>query len=245
MIQNRIPLGKSVLTGAASGPGPRLCATAERREAWLHRVTSWFAWRFQVPAEPVPGSMDGRADGRGRTVKPDRALLSGTPADSVEVRHGKQSRTGETIAGGAMKWTTILCTMGVSGLLGISAADKVIHWGVFVFTLQQNPLLPMPLAASIGGAVLAVECFLTVVLLLPRTRHTGFFVAALVFTVFTIVIAILMIVTPGERCGCTFLFDYDRADFRHLTMNVLLALLSAYLWYVESNGSSAGAIRPV
>lgn len=155
------------------------------------------------------------------------------PDDNRRVTHGKQSRTGETISGGGMKGIGLLSSFAVSGLLGVGAVDKLLHWSLFVFTLQHNPLLPEPLAPAAGGAVITAELLVAGVLLIPRTRHAGLFAAMLLFGFFTAVVAALLVAVPGERCGCTFLFGYDRADLRHLAMNLLLTTLSGFIWHAD------------
>ena len=142
-----------------------------------------------------------------------------------------------------MNHTTTLCALAIGGLLGISAVDKVVHWALFVFTLEYNPLVPASVAPLLGGGVIAVESLLGALLFIPRSRHVGLFAATLLFGAFTIVIAVMMFAAPGERCGCTFLFGYDRAELRHLVLNALLTLLSGFLWHVNAHGSPAGTER--
>ena len=134
-----------------------------------------------------------------------------------------------------MRYTAVLCACAMGGLLGFGAIDKLMHWPLFVFTLEHNPLLPASLAGAVGGAVVAVECLVAGALLVPRTRRRGFFAAACLFAVFTAVIGALLFAAPGERCGCTFMFGYDRAEPRHLLMNVLLTALSGFVWHAESS----------
>lgn len=157
------------------------------------------------------------------------------PDDNRRVTRGKQSRTGETISGGGMKGIGLLSTFAVSGLLAVGAVDKLVHWSPFVFTLQHNPLLPELVAPAAGGAVIAAELLVAGVLLIPRTRHAGLFAAMLLFGFFTAVVAVLLVAAPGERCGCTFLFGYDRADLRHLVMNILLTALSGFIWHTDAS----------
>ncbi|MBP1657596.1 MAG: Methylamine utilization protein MauE [Bacteroidetes bacterium] len=155
------------------------------------------------------------------------------PDDNRRVTYGKQSRTGETISGGGMKGITLLSSFAVSGLLAVGAVDKLLHWSPFVFTLQHNPLLPEHLAPAAGGAVITAEMLIAGALLIPRTRHAGLLAATLLFGFFTAVVAVLLVAAPGERCGCTFLFGYDRADVRHLVMNILLTALSGVIWHAD------------
>lgn len=132
-----------------------------------------------------------------------------------------------------MKGIAFLSSFAVSGLLAVGAVDKLLHWSPFVFTLQHNPLLPEHLAPVAGGAVITAEMLIAGALLIPRTRHAGLFAATLLFGLFTAVVAVLLVAAPGERCGCTFLFGYDRADVRHLVMNVLLTALSGIIWHAD------------
>lgn len=132
-----------------------------------------------------------------------------------------------------MKGIAFLSSFAVSGLLAVGAVDKLLHWSPFVFTLQHNPLLPEHLAPAAGGAVITAEMLIAGALLIPRTRHAGLFAATLLFGLFTAVVAVLLVAAPGERCGCTFLFGYDRADVRHLVMNVLLTALSGIIWHAD------------
>jgi len=112
---------------------------------------------------------------------------------------------------GGMNRTTTLCALAIGGLLGVSAVDKVLHWALFVFSLEHNPLVPATLSPLLGGGVIAAEAVLGGMLLFPRTRLAGLCAATLLFGAFTIVVAVMMFAAPGERCGCTFLFGYDRA----------------------------------
>ena len=77
-----------------------------------------------------------------------------------------------------MRYTAVLCACAIGGLLGFGAIEKLMHWPLFVFTLQHNPLLPASLAGAVGGGVVAVECLVAGALLVPRTRCRGFFAAA-------------------------------------------------------------------
>lgn len=128
-----------------------------------------------------------------------------------------------------MKGVASLSLVAVSGLLVVGAFDKLLHWSFFVFTLQHNPLVGEVLAPAVGGAVIAAEALVGGALLIPRTRRAGLLSALLLFGCFTVVVAVLLMTAPGERCGCTFLFGYDRADVRHLVMNVLLTVLCGVL----------------
>lgn len=189
----------------------------------------------------------GREGGWARANRqPDRAPLSGTPVGTRRVDHGTTSRTGERLSGGTVNFITPLCACAVGGLLGTGVLDKLIHWSPFVFTLEQNPLIPAPLAAAVGGGVVAVESCVAVAILAPRTRHAGFLAASVLFGAFTVVIAVLIVLTPGARCGCTFLLGYDTAEPRHLVINVLLTTLSVFIWRTEpSDRSPSGADRAV
>jgi hypothetical protein len=191
----------------------------------------------------------GREGGWARANRqPDRAPLSGTPVDTGRIDHGTTSRTGERLQGGTVNFIAPLCAFAVGGLLGTGVVDKLIHWSPFVLTLEQNPFVPASLAAAAGGGVVAVESFVAVTILIPRTRRTGFLTASLLFGVFTLVIAALLFLTPGARCGCTFLLGYDTADPRHLVLNILLTILSVFIWRTEPydrSPSEAGlAVQP-
>jgi hypothetical protein len=130
-----------------------------------------------------------------------------------------------------MKTLTALSAFLLGGILLFAAGDKVLHYDRFVATLLNNPLVPASLGSPVASAVVAMEFFIAVCLVLPSLRRHGFALSAVLFCLFAGVIAALMLEHSASPCGCWMSFGSGRADLSHLLLDVACGTLSAYLWW--------------
>ncbi len=136
-----------------------------------------------------------------------------------------------------MKVITVLTAFVIAGILGAAAVDKLLHWHLFVDLLQRNPIVPQRGAAAVGGGVVAAELALTAGMLFGTSRRTSLLGAGILFTVFAVVTAVLVVVAPGRPCGCWFAFPYAHADLLHVFQNLLCVALCWYVWCTGTFGS--------
>lgn len=128
-----------------------------------------------------------------------------------------------------MKGITLIAALLTGIFLAAGAADKVVHWPLFVLALERNPLVPAVMAAAAGGGVIAAESAIALLLVVPRTRRTGMLYAGVLFCLFALVVGALLWLGRQEPCGCSFTFGYDTPTVRHLGLNLLLGALGLYL----------------
>ena len=121
-------------------------------------------------------------------------------------------------------------TFTIVALLFFTACDKLLHWSLFVATLETSPLSLGMVAPPVAGVAIATEFLVALGIAVPRTRRPGLLIGAGVFGFFAAVVLVLARVRPESACGCSFAFGGARPDGYHAALNVALALLCYLLW---------------
>jgi hypothetical protein len=183
-----------------------------------------------------------RGGGARANLLPSSSSLSGPLHRAATRRGGTPCRTG---GGGVMKAITCTASVVVSVFLFVGVVDKLLHWMPFVIALVKNPLVPSAVAGAVAGCVIASETLVAALLLPSTTRRYGFGLGAVMFLFFTVVIALLLWIAPATPCGCSFGMGSGTPSVQHLALNILLALLCAYLFITGFRTSPAnGGVRP-
>lgn len=86
-------------------------------------------------------------------------------------------------------------------LLIYASLSKLLAYPAFVIQLHTHPLLK-PLAGVVARAVPAAELAIAALLVIPRTRRTGLYGSALLLSLFTIYLAIMLLAYKDLPCSC-------------------------------------------
>jgi putative oxidoreductase len=120
----------------------------------------------------------------------------------------------------------LLCWM-LSGILVWSGAVKALNPAAFAEAIMGFNLVAWPIAVGLSHYLPWLELIVAVALLIPRLRSGGVLVAAMLFTGFSVVLAITWWRGFDVNCGC---FGSSGQTAIHWVF-MRATLLSAISWY--------------
>src|ERR1700761_4286285 len=119
---------------------------------------------------------------------------------------------------------TIAATL-IIGFFSYTSLTKILHFQKFSQQMQNQPL-PKSWTPFITYGIPCVEILAFLLLVLPRSRHFGFYVAATLFALFTIYTSLVLLQAFAYiPCSCGGIVDW--LDWRsHLVLNAGFLILS-------------------
>jgi hypothetical protein len=109
----------------------------------------------------------------------------------------------------------------IIGLFIYTACSKLIGYYRFWEQLHNVPFLK-PFAGCLSIVIPAAEIIIALLLLYPKTSITGWWFAASLMSLFTIYIAVMMLLSPRLPCSCGGIIS-ALSWKQHLLVNILLA----------------------
>ncbi|MEE8524037.1 MAG: MauE/DoxX family redox-associated membrane protein [Thermoanaerobaculia bacterium] len=145
-----------------------------------------------------------------------------------------------------MNVVAVISTWFLAAVFLFAGIDKAFHYDGFVNALRSYALIPELLAAPLAPAVILVELWVGLGLLLRSWRQRAALTGAAVLGVFTLALAVNQWVAPGSICGCWFTVTLAQSSGMHIVQNLVLFGLSLTVWWqMRSGGLSDGSTRIV
>jgi len=131
----------------------------------------------------------------------------------------------------------------LSTVLLLAALDKVLHWPLFLVSLEGYGVRPPYLRALFAALVVGIELFTSITLLWPALRRHALVLVASLFAVFALAVVYLMLVAPDSPCGCIFTVGSWKADLNHLVLNLVLGALALFLAVQEKREERTHSVQ--
>ncbi len=142
-----------------------------------------------------------------------------------------------------MRLVRVCSVITLSTVFLLAALDKVLHWPLFLVSLEGYGVLPPHFLALFAALVVGIELFTSITLLWPALRRHALILAASLFTLFALAVVYLMLVAPHSPCGCIFTVGSWKADLNHLLLNLVLGALALFLAVQERRGEKTHSVQ--
>jgi len=118
--------------------------------------------------------------------------------------------------------------------------SKYLAFKNFIRVLGETPLLGK-FAPLIAYTMPAIEILISVLLIIPRTRLKGFYLATTLMSIFTVYLIYMVIFTPNRPCSCGGVLS-SMTWTQHIFFNLAFLIIAAVGTHLQrklerSNGS--------
>lgn len=122
------------------------------------------------------------------------------------------------------KWTIEIIAALLILLFTYTALSKFLEFDSFKSVLKRSPLIGDK-AGPVALGLPVIELLVSVLLLIPRVRLSGFFASAILMTVFTLYLSYMIIFRSDLPCSCGGVLKQLNWN-QHLLLNVFFMLIS-------------------
>lgn len=136
-----------------------------------------------------------------------------------------------------------LTTLFLAVLFAFAGLDKLAHLHGFINAINSYRILPVPIGSTLAPLLIAAELAIAVGLLRSSWRRTASLQACGLMTVFTLALVMNRILGGREICGCWFSINMAEGN-NHLALNLLIILLSLFVWHAAAGRMPSGS-RPL
>lgn len=110
-------------------------------------------------------------------------------------------------------------------LFSYAAISKMLEFHKFMGQLKSSPLL-QPVSGVLTWFIPSAELYAVILLLIPSWRRSGLLMSAVLMTVFTLYISVMLVFFDKLPCSCGGVFERMSWN-QHLVFNIVFTLLAA------------------